>query len=525
MFEVVCLSFAFFAGLAVRQIGLPPLVGFLLAGFAINALGKPLGLPDYASPVLDHVSHLGVLLLLFGVGLKLRLAQLAQPQVLAGALVHSLLFTALFGIGLGLLLGLDGRTALLLGMVLSFSSTVFSAKVLETKRDIRAFYGRTAIGILIVQDIIALVVLALFGGQTPSPWALVLVGALPLVRPVLHRLLDASGHDELLVLAGMLLSLVIGGAGFDAVGLGSEVGALVMGLLLSTHPRAKELSDALWSLKELFLVGFFLQIGMSGLPGASDFIIALAFLLVLPLKGALFFGLLVMSRLRARTAFLAAVNLTAYSEFSLIVAKGIMPDWLVPLALAVSLSFIAAAQIDRLAPRLYERAEPWLKRLEARRVHRDELPTDLGAARVMVLGMGRTGTAAYDRLEDAYRPIVGIDADTYRVAGHVEAGRNVLFADVEDAGFWRGLRMSGVVCVILAMDNLSAKESAARALRLKGFSGPIVSHALYEDHIPRLREAGATHIYQTMSQAGIGLADQAVRAIETDLVPASFVED
>lgn len=519
MFEVVCLSFAFFAGLAVRQIGLPPLVGFLLAGFAINAAGPLLGLPDYASPVLDHVSHLGVLLLLFGVGLKLRLAQLAQPQVLGGALLQSLLSTALFGIGLAALLGLDARTALLLGVVLSFSSTVFSAKVLEAKRDLRAFYGRTAIGILIVQDIIALAVLAVFGGQTPSAWALVLIGALPLLRPALHRLLDLSGHDELLVLAGMLLALVLGGAGFDAVGLGSEIGALVMGLLLSTHPRAKELADALWGLKELFLVGFFLQIGMSGLPGISDLLIAFAFLLVLPLKGALFFGLLVIARLRARTAFLAAVNLTAYSEFSLIVAGSIMPDWLVPLALAVSLSFIAAAQFDRIGPRLFERMEPWLGRLEARRVHRDELPADLGAARVMILGMGRTGTAAYDRLKDTYRPIVGIDADTFRVAGHVEAGRNVLFADVEDAGFWRGLRMPEVVGVILAMDNVEAKESAARALSRRGFRGPIVSQALYDDHILRLQQAGATHIYQTMSQAGIALADQAARAMETDSGP------
>ena len=252
--------------------------------------------------------------------------------------------------------------------------------------------------------------------------------------------------------------------------------------------------------------------------------IALALVLLLPLKGALFFGLLLLFRLRARTAFLAALNLTAYSEFSLIVAAVVLPDWLVPLALALSLSFLVAAQLDRLADRLFERIEPRLGRLEARRVHRDELPTDLGSARVLILGMGRTGTAAYDQLEGTYDRIAGIDADTYRVSGHVAAGRNVLFADVEDAGFWRGLRMSNVEGVILAMDNVEAKTSAARALRHKGFSGPIIAHALYEDHILRLKTAGATHIYQTMNQAGIGLADQAARAIALDQGPAGFVE-
>jgi hypothetical protein len=137
--------------------------------------------------------------------------------------------------------------------------------------------------------------------------------------------------------------------------------------------------------------------------------------------------------------------------------------------------------------------------------------------------MGRTGTAAYDQITPHLRA-VGIDADTYRVQGHASAGRNVLFADVEDAGFWRGLRMSSIEGVILAMDNVEAKISAARALRAKGFHGPIIAHALYEDHVLRLKTAGADHIYQTMNQAGIGLADQAARAIELDRQPASFIE-
>ena len=524
MFEVICISFAFFLGLAVRQVGLPPLVGFLLAGFAINAAGPGLGLPAYASPVLDEVAHLGVLLLLFTVGLKLRLGQMAQPQVVGGALIHCAISAAVYSCGLALLMGLDWLTAILIGVVLSFSSTVFSAKVLDAKRDIGAFYGRTAIGILIVQEIIALAALAAWSGQVPSPWALAVLAALPLLRPALHRLLDVTGHDELLVLAGLLLALVLGGAGFQAVGLSAEIGALVVGLMLSTHPRAKELSNALWGLKELFLVGFFLQIGMSGLPDLGDFAFAFALILLLPLKSALYFLLLLAFRLRARTAFLAAINLTAYSEFSLIVAAGALPDWLVPLALAVALSFLVAAPLDRLAQRLFERFETLLTAMEAKRVHRDELPTDLGLARVLILGMGRTGTAAYDQLEGSFDQIAGIDADTYRVASHKAAGRNVLFADVEDAGFWRGLRMSGVRGVILAMDNVEAKESAAHALRNRGFSGPIIAHALYEDHIQRLKAAGATQIYQTMSQAGIGLADQTARAIALAELPARLVE-
>lgn len=287
MFEAICISYAFFFGLAVRQIGLPPLVGFLVVGFAIAAVGPDLGLPTQTGAVLKYIAHLGVLLLLFAVGLKLRLGQIAQPQVMGGALIHFAISTAVFTAGLIGFTNIDAQTALLLAMALSFSSTVFSAKILEGKRDIGAFYGRTAIGILIVQDIIALAILAIWGGKVPSIWAFGIV-ALPLLRPVLHWLLDFTGRDELLVLLAMLLALVVGGMGFESLGLSSEIGALVMGLMLSTHQRAKELSDAIWSLKEVFLVGFFLQIGMSGLPDVNDLIFALIFVAILPLKGVFF---------------------------------------------------------------------------------------------------------------------------------------------------------------------------------------------------------------------------------------------
>jgi len=512
LFEVITISFAFFFGLAVRQIGLPPLVGFLAAGFAINTFGDALGLPDYTGETLAHLAHLGVLLLLFTVGLKLKLEQIAQPQVVGGALLHFAISVVVFMPGLKLFMGLDWNTALLLAIALSFSSTVLAAKLLETKRELGTFHGRTAIGILIVQDIIALVVLAVWSGQTPNIWAL-LIFAVPLLRPVLHRLLDLAGHDELLVLMGMMLSLVIGGMGFEAMGLSSEIGALVMGILLSSHSRAKELGASLWSLKEIFLVGFFLQIGLAGLPdwGAMAFAVAMGILLAL--KGALFFALLVAFKLRARSAFRSALSLTAYSEFGLIVAAGVLPDYLVPLAIAVSISFVVSAPLNRFAHPLYERFEAALRRYERDTIHPDEQPRDMGNADVLIFGMGRTGSAAYRFIEEqGFKPL-GLDADTYKAKAHQEAGRNVLFADAEDSNFWRTCKFGRIKAAILAMDDLEAKLIAARSMRQRGFTGPIVAHALHESHQERIREAGADYTYLTMNQAGIRLAEQTAEAM------------
>jgi predicted Kef-type K+ transport protein len=512
MFEVITISFAFVFGLAVRQIGLPPLVGFLAAGFAINLCSPLLGVPTYTGKTLEHVAHLGVLMLLFTVGLKLKIGQIAQPQVVGGALVHFALSVLLFMPGLKFLMGLDWNTALLMAIALSFSSTVLAAKLLETKRELGAFHGRTAIGILIVQDIIALAVLAIWSGQTPNIWALMLFG-LPLLRPVLHRLLDIAGHDELLVLMGMLLSLVIGGMGFQAMGLSSEIGALVMGVLLSTHPRAKELGASLWSLKEIFLVGFFLQIGLTGLPDWGAMVFAIAAGIALALKGALFFALLVAFKLRARSAFLSALSLTAYSEFGLIVAAGVLPEYLVPLAIAVSISFVISAPLNRYAHPLYERYETRLRRYERDTIHPDEQPKNMGDADVLIFGMGRTGSAAYREMtEQGFKPL-GLDADTYKAQAHRDAGRNVMFADAEDSNFWRSCSLGQIKAAILAMDDLEAKLIAARSLRQRGFTGPIVAHALHEAHQERIRAAGADYTYLTMNQAGINLAEQTAEAM------------
>ncbi len=520
--DALWLALAFLLGLVARHLGVPALVGYLGAGFVLNALGQ------HSSQLLDEVAHAGVLLLLFSVGLKLRLKSLIRPDVWGGGGLHLLLSASALGLALWVGLALPWNQALFLALALGFSSTVLAAKVLEEKAELRAFHGRLAIGILIIQDLAALAMMAVAGAAAPTACARLVLG-MPLLRPAVVKVLDWSGHDELLVLFGLALALVVGGSGFERIGLSSELGALLFGALLAAHPRAMELSRSLWSLKEVLLVGFFLQIGLLGWPTSTVIGGAVLLVLVLPLKAGLFFFILIAFRLRARTAFLTALALASYSEFALIAVKFMVgdgqlsADWLVLLALTIALSFVVAAPFNRFAHDLYERMETWLSRFERAERHPDEQPVSLGKTQILILGMGHAGTAAYDFLKkrqnvpEAHkvRLVSGIDSDMVKVERHIHEGRRVVYADAEDPGFWHRLHLEGIKAVILAMPDPEAKRIATEQLRQHGFKGLIGAVSSYPDEEKALKAAGADMTFLAYNEVGVGLAEHVWEALET----------
>ena len=254
----ICLAFVF--GYSAKWVNLPPLVGFLVTGFVLNYLGFASG------DTLQKLADLGITLLLFTVGLKLNVRFLIRPQVWTVTAIHISITIALFGAGIyGLVLigtpvfaELNFTMSLMLGFALSFSSTVFVVKFLEEKGEMNSLHGRIAIGILVIQDLAAVVFLAVSTGKMPSEWALLLVLLVPL-RPVLFYFLYRIGHGELLILYGLVLAL--GGAElFEFGGVKDDLGALVMGGLLASHPKATEMAKSMLGFKDLFLVGLFLSV-------------------------------------------------------------------------------------------------------------------------------------------------------------------------------------------------------------------------------------------------------------------------
>lgn len=501
----IWLAAALILGLLAWRLGLPPLVGFLVSGFVLGAFGME------SPPALHGLAHAGVLLLLFAVGLKLRLKTLVRYEVWGTAVVHLVLVSAVVA---GLVVssaGLTWHLALALGVALAVSSTVFAAKALQDQNELRAVHGRVAIGILIVQDIAAVAVLSTLSVSHPSPYAFLLL-LLLLARPLLGRLLDLVGHGELLVLCGAALALTLGGELFALVGLSPELGALVVGMLLADHPRAQELSVALWSLKEVLLVAFFLSIGLSGTPTLETMETAGLLVLLLPIKGALFFALLLLFGLRARTSFLTALSLATFSEFGLIVTdlavtKGLLDDrWLVVAGVAVAISFAVVAPLNARAHGIYAATRQWLDRLERDRRHPDDEPITFGTAEILIVGMGRVGTGAFDYMRDHGKQVVGIDSDTAKLERHVREGRRVAYADAEDTSFWLRLKIERLHAVMIAVPELNATLIACRELRSRGFDGLISATHVYAEQLDPILEAGCDVSYNYYSEAGVGFA-------------------
>jgi predicted Kef-type K+ transport protein len=521
---VTLISFAFFFGIALSRVGLPPMVGFLVAGFAYNFMGFP------APDSLQAVADLGVTLLLFSIGLKLKIEDLATAEVWGTSVIHLICSTAFFTgtilVGQQLfdtaILDLSLFAIVVIAFGLSFSSTVYAVKVLEDKGDMGALYGKVAIGILVMQDIFAVIFLAVSEGKYPSLWALtVFLLFLPPVRKLIYKLIDYAGHGELLVVSGLFFALGAGYEFFYSVDLKGDLGALILGVLISNHPKSKSLAKALFSFKELMLVGFFLSVGMQGLPTWTIFATAILLVALLPLKTFLYFFIATRFGLRARTSLFNAISLGNYSEFGLIVAalgvsQGFLSvDWLLVFAIAVSLSFAAAAPFSKFSEQTYQKYKKRLNGFEKSKLHKKDQILDTGDAKILIIGMGRVGTGAYKVLENQ-RPgeILGIELNEDRAEKLRSDGMNVEVADATDTDFWYQVHLSTPVeeLILLAMPNHMSNLFAAERIQASGLDCKVVAIAKHETEVEELNKMGVPS-FNLYLEAGEGLGREALSVI------------
>jgi Kef-type K+ transport system membrane component KefB len=511
-------------GLAVlltRRLQVPTIVAYLGTGLLLGPVTGVLA-PD---ATIDLISHVGIALLLFLVGLELSIPKIrgvGGVAIVAG--VGQVVFTAAGGFGISLLLGFDALASIFLATALTFSSTVVVVKLLSQKRELDSLYGRIAVGIFLVQDLVVIIVLTFLAGLgdpsllTPAGLArslavafagmlLLLAGALGAARFVLPRIFAwASGSGET-IFVWSLCWLFLFVLGAEALRLSPEVGAFLAGISLAQLPYNHDLRRRVQPLTNFFLAVFFVSLGVQmQLGAAQDHLVAGIVLSLFVLIGNPLIFIVIIARMgySERTSFLTSVTVAQISEFSFIfaavgLAAGLIDESILSLIAIVGIITIAVSSYMILYNHeLYG----WCERrglLKPFRVKADgraapPLPGAEAAAlpvtdHIVVVGMNSLGRRLVRELAAAGEVVVVIDTDPAKVAG---LPARSLIGDVTFLSLLEEAKLADAKLLISTLriedtNNLLAYHASRLGV-------PASIHAFERSVVTDLREIGVSHL-------------------------------
>lgn len=475
----------------------PLIVAFIAVGILLGPSGFSVVVQ---SNEIELFARLGIALLLFVVGLKLdvHIIRTVGPVALLTGL-GQVVFTSVVGYLIALAFGMEHVTAIYVAVALTFSSTIIIVKLLSDKREVDSLHGRIAVGFLIVQDIV--VVLVMIGltavgqageGVNLGTEALLIIakGALMLlavvlltkyVLPVLlHRL---ARSPELLMLCAIAWAIAGGSIG-DALGFSKEVGAFLAGVSIASTSYRELIAARLVSLRDFLLLFFFIELGANldmntlGNQTGLAIIFSLFVLIGNPLIVMLIMGYM---GYRKRTGFLAGLTVAQISEFSLILAAlgfslGHVDQSTVGLITLVGLITISASTYMILySHQLYARLEPYLGWFERQVAHR-EADTNADSNErfdVLVFGLGRFGSTLAGILRERGSRLLAIDFDPVAVQRHKREGYRAQYGDVEDPEFITALPLEKSAWVVSTLRDRTLNRALVQVLRQQGYRGKL----------------------------------------------------
>ncbi len=448
---VIGLSLAFVFGTIAARLRLSPLAGYLLAGVAVGPFT-----PGYVADgaLATELAELGVILLMFGVGLHFSFKDLLSVRTIAvpGAIAQIVAAT-LMGVGLGILLGWPLYSGLVLGLALSVASTVVLLRALEERRLVDTERGRIAVGWLIVEDLAMVLVLVLLPpvGELLAPgasgqpqlaasdvlvalgWTLgkvvAFVALMMLVgRRVIPWILQYTvryGSRELFRLSVLVVALGVAFGAAQLFGVSFALGAFFAGMVLNESELAHEAAEESLPLRDAFAVLFFVSVGMLFNPMIvvmQPLAVAGVLFIILIGKSAVAFLIALAFRHPLSTAFTISASLAQIGEFSFILAGlgvslGLLPETGRDLVLAGAILSIVLNPFiftinDWLLARFGKHPEPAAPAIgkEAQVPHHSGL-----AGHAVVIGYGRVGSLVVDALKQRKQPFVVIEFADRRV--------------------------------------------------------------------------------------------------------------
>lgn len=493
---------------AFARFRISPVIGFILVGAAVG----PAGLGSIAS---DHswvraisitdreriepFAEIGILMLLFGIGLELSFRRLwaMRTRVFGLGGLQMLLTGLLFGLGAIFWAGLPPASAAMLGLALAMSSTALVLPLVGTASST----GRTALAILLLQDLSLVPLLLLLDAKSsPGAWLEVLVGGVIVIvilmlvgRFLLSRLFAQAARTKSpeIFLAISLLVVMLASLATGSVGLGAVAGALIAGLLIAETDYHAEVEVITAPLRGLALGIFLITVGMridlsallAGWPALLGATIA-----VLVVKAGVIIALLRWRKNRAGTAVETGLLMASPSELTLIllasaVAAGLLSEqtaafWTIVTALGLTFTPLLAA----------------IGRRMAREIDPDALASGASDTKGMTLifGFGRVGRVVADMLAEHGRPYLAVDGDIDCVAAARAQDYKVLYGDVARGDAVERFGLCDAAAVVLTMDDPVLTVRLSRAIRAACPGLCIVARARDGAHAAQLYRAGAS---------------------------------
>jgi monovalent cation:proton antiporter-2 (CPA2) family protein len=480
---IILLAAAVIAVPLFQSLGLGAIPGFLVAGIVLGPSG--LGYIENYDEI-AHLAELGVVLLLFAIGIEINPSRLWKMKrlVLGLGTLQVLITGGLITLIVHEALGTSWELSLLAGSALALSSNAFVLQLLTERKLLYSEYGRPSVAILLLQDLAVIPLLA-YVALIATPeltiaedvfialaealviLVLIIVGARYILNPLL-KLLARYGSPEIFTASALLLVLGTAQA-MESVGLSMAMGAFIAGLLIADSSYRHQIVAEIQPFRGLLLGLFFMTMGMSlnlglFLSGPLVFL-----LVVVALMAVKFITLWPLSRLfgiQQQASVSVALLLAQSGEFALVLfalakGMGLLEELLFQqLLIVVILSMLATPMLEKLAYRVFlvsRGSSPVIPDLDGSSSDQETRP-------VILAGFGRMGHRIGFIMESMQVPYVAIDTDASLVARERSEGRSVYFGDARRPEVLRAAGITDAPLVIVSIDDLEATESVVSSL-------------------------------------------------------------
>lgn len=510
------------AGVVAKSLKQPLIIGYLFAGVALGALGL---IHDPES--FENLGKIGVALLLFLVGLEMNVKEL--PSLGKTALstgLGQIIFTSLVGYGLAVLLGFPPLTSLYIAIALTFSSTIIIVKLLSEKNELGTLHGQIALGFLLVQDFVAillLIILASIGNGTTGPEAyfeiavktVLLLGVLyalsvKVLPQLFSEILSSSG--ELILISSMAWALGLAAFVGGPLGLSLEIGGFLAGLTLSNLPEHLQIASKTRPLRDFFLAIFFLILGTNlVIHNLAAVLVPAVIFSVFVLIGNPLILLIIMGVLGYKKRTSLSVSLTAaqISEFSLIVmsmglAIGHVTQNDVAIIVLVGVITMTISTYMILGnAKIYTKLENILRFFErSKNIEDDTKGEEALNNHIILVGADRTGTSLLGILKKLKHDVVVVDFNPAVIKRLKSKKVRSVFGDINDSEIDDAVGLKNACMIISTSSRLQDSLLLLENLRRKKHKPLTILKAATIKDALLLYEKGATYVIQPEIVAG-----------------------